>query len=229
MEYLILFIDEESDTHNDFRRYIDKYNRFNPDITLKCETLLPASTIDEMREIVFQYSPDAVVTDFQLNAKKPSVDSPNVTYTGAEFVHDFVAVRAGFPCFIITSFDGEAADASPDVNLVYVKTALSLTLLKDSGGSDELSFAQRIVKQISKYKKQIEQSEIRFQTLLDKQKNGNNLTCSEEQELVSLDTFLEASIDGRAAIPNKIKELSNINKLNDLLKSVNELLNECKK
>lgn len=224
MSFKVIFVDEELEAHHEFMRVIVQHNKSNPDLLLEGVACFPQETIEKMIEYILCELPDAIVTDFQLNDKKTNF-SYSVPYNGSDLVESFLKVKNRFPCFITTSYDQDAADDSHDVNLVYVKKhVLNKAAYKDA---TSLTFTQRVHKQIEHYKKYIQINEARFNELMDK-KNKGQLNSSEEQEFLEIDSLLENAIDGRAAIPNFLKEPSNLTKLNELLSSVEGLLNEVK-
>ena len=113
MSYKVLFIDEESIQHDNFKEHFEENW---PEA--ECECVFPARTIEGMLELLEKTHPDAVIVDYQLNDKKVDI-SYNVGYNGVELLNAIHNQLADFPCFVITSYDGEAVVDSDDVNLVY--------------------------------------------------------------------------------------------------------------
>lgn len=224
MIYKVVFIDEEEDAHDDFMKVINLHNKAKPDLYLEGLPVYPKSTLEKMVGFLLAESPDAVITDFQLNEKKNSI-SYNVLYNGSDLAENFLKVKDKFPFFITTSYEQHAANKSQDVNLVYVKDNAFNRALHRS--TDSFTFMERVYKQIEHYKKYIEVKEDRFNELF-KKKYEEQLSVLEEQELLKIDSILESAIDGRAAIPDILKSPSHLNKLSDLLYSIEELLREFK-
>jgi hypothetical protein len=216
MAYNILFIDEESSQQE---RFLDYFEKVYPEIVPKC--VFPEAYLEEMLEKVSEIHPDAVVTDFVLNEIKTDI-SYNVNYTGIELVDAIHKHREGFPCFIITSFDDTAVDATDDVNLVYIKDVLN-TKKGTSKDTSKVTFAQRIISQVDKYRSKIDNAKEELSALVEKREKGQ-AGADDESRIIKLDSFLEKSLDSYSALPPELKELSNIDRLNELIEKTDALL-----
>ena len=216
MAYNILFIDEESTQHD---RFLDYFEIVYPEIVPKC--IFPEASLKEMLEKLSEMHPDAIVTDFVLNEIRTDI-SYNVDYTGIELVDVIHKHREGFPCFIITSFDDTAVDATDDVNLVYIKDVLN-TKKDTTKDTSKVTFAQRIISQVDKYRSKIDHAKEELSTLVEKRAKGQT-GVYEEDRIIKLDSFLEGALDAYDAIPSQMKELSNLDKLNELIGKADEIL-----
>ena len=116
-KYKILFIDEEKDSFDDFLDYVEKSPRAGEIAPL---TQLPLADLDSMIEKIIETSPDAIITDFNLNEKRIDIDY-NVPYNGTELLEAFLSIRADFPFIVLTAFDDVAINQTDDVNKIYVK------------------------------------------------------------------------------------------------------------
>lgn len=215
MAYNILFIDEESSQHE---RFLDYFEIVCPEIVPKC--VFPEASLEEMLETLSDMHPDAIVTDYVLNEIKTDI-CYNVDYTGIELVDAIHKRREGFPCFIITSFDDTAVDATDDVNLVYIKDVLNTK--KDTKDTSKVTFAQRIISQVDKYRSKIDHAKEELSALVEKRVKGQT-GAYEEDRIIKLDSFLEGALDAYDAIPSQMKELSNLDKLNELIGKADEIL-----
>jgi len=215
--YKILFIDEEKTTLEDFEEFIDKS-------ALKAEiipiTMFPLSELDEMIETIVKIAPDAIISDYRLNELKTDIKY-TVKYNGVDLVEEFQSIRSHFPCFVLTAVDDEAVGSSEDVNIVYVKSILHKAEVENS----KSPFLARVISQIEHYKNKIEISKKEIAELIEIRKNGN-ADISIENRIIELDNFLEKSIDAKNVIPSEFKTLSNSNRLDGILKKVDELLNK---
>ncbi len=215
--YKILFIDEEKTTLEDFEEFIDKS-------ALKAEiipiTMFPLSQLDEMIETIVKIAPDAIISDYRLNELKTDIKY-TVKYNGVDLVEEFQSIRSHFPCFVLTAVDDEAVGSSEDVNIVYVKSILHKAEVENS----KSPFLARVISQIEHYKNKIEISKKEIAELIEIRKNGN-ADISIENRIIELDNFLEKSIDAKNVIPSEFKTLSNSNRLDGILKKVDELLNK---
>lgn len=221
----IIFIDEQESERNKFQRL------FMQELiskSIKITVLLPLQTTEEMLEEIISLHPDALVVDWNLNDIKTDGVDYDVEYSGSDLTKEFLKIRTQFPCFIATSLDEDAskAESTFDVNMIYPK----------SSGFDEsttreqvLTFKDRILLQIKKYQTSMRQNEERFEALLNKKRQGEDLTYDEETEIKKLDALLEAAIDGRGTTPSDLKETTNTKKLDSLLSKVSELLEKVNK
>ena len=212
MKYKILFIDEEKCQHDNFLDYMDK---IEDKVEVKC--LYPEENIDTMLQVFEDEHPDAVVTDYQLNEIKTDIKY-NVSYNGSELVNAYRDRRPNFPCFVITSYDNDAISTSKDVNLVYVKILLT-------GGEKDTKakFYDKIVEQISKYKKLINEAQKELTDLIQK-KQDKGLSFHEEDRLIELDSFLEKSLDSYSKLPADAKKSESLERLSEVINKVDEML-----
>lgn len=221
-QYKLVYIDEQQEDADEFKDFIEMKDS---ESLFEVKHLLPTQTLEEMLAKIFEEAPDAVISDFQLNEHIKEVGY-NVPYNGMELVTDFLEIRNGFPCFVMTSFATQAATASEDVNIVYVKGVLKV---ENKNDPKDINFLERIRIQIDHYKNRIENAEKRIEELLTLNKE-TVLDLQQEKELIDLDSFLEASIDNRTgrAVPDGLKYLSNNRQLSELLGKVDALISEIK-
>lgn len=212
MDYKILFIDEEEEEQDKFKDY---FERVSPDVNPEC--LLPEADIDDMLDKIIELQADAIVTDFRLNEIRTHVNY-NVNYNGVELIKELRNRYENFPSFVITSHDDEAVNDTDDVNVVYIKDILSPE--NDKG---KVPFAQRIIRQIDKYRSSIDAARNELNVLIDKRSNGE-AGVYEENRIIELDSFLERTFGTYDAIPEQMKKLSNIDKLNELIDKADEIL-----
>lgn len=215
MNYKVLFIDEESTQHDDFK---DHFEENWPEAV--CECLFPAKTIEEMMDLLEKKHPDAVIIDYQLNDKKEDI-SYNVGYNGVDLLNTIHNQLSDFPCFVLTSFDENAVVDSDDVNFVYVKKVLQFS----SANGERVSFAQRVKSQIDKYRIRIAKARKDLLSLIEKREKGN-ATVLDEERIIELDTFLEKTYGKDNSIPSELKHTSNLEKLNSLIDKVDCLISK---
>lgn len=214
--YKILLIDEEKDTFDDFKDYLDiSSTKDNIEVLVQ----YPLGNLEEMIELIFKINPDAIITDFRLNEMKTDIDY-NVPYDGVELVEEFLKFRQGFPCFVLTAFDDLAVSASEDVNKVYIKNILHNN--KEESKS-KAKFLDRVINQIEHYQNKIKNAEFELFDLL-KVREAGKASISDENRIIELDGFLESVIDRKSSIPPEYKNLSNDDRLSELLNKVDTLL-----
>ena len=214
-KFKMLLIDEEKDTFDNFRDYVDiSSTKVNIDVI----ELYPLSD-QEMIEMIFNINPDAIITDFRLNDMKTDIKY-NVPYDGVELVEEFLKYRQGFPCFVLTAFDDYAINASEDVNKVYVKNILHNNIEESKA---KAKFLDRVISQIEHYQTKIKNAESELINLLRLRKSGE-ASITDENRIIELDSFLESVIDRKTSIPPEFKKLSNDERLAELLLKVESLL-----
>lgn len=211
-DYKILFIDEEEEEQDKFYNYFEK---FCPDVVPEC--LLPKANIEEMLGVIFDKHADAVVTDFRLNEIRKYVKY-NVNYNGVDLIKELRKNREAFPSFVMTSHDDEAVNDTDDVNVVYIKDIL----ISDKDKA-KVTFAQRIIRQIEKYRANISAANEELNSLIDKRRRGE-AGVYDEKRIIVLDSFLERSYGSYDAVPSEMKKLSNLDKLNELIEKADEIL-----
>ena len=211
-DYKILFIDEEEEEQDKFYNYFEK---FCPDVVPEC--LLPKANIEEMLGVIFDKHADAVVTDFRLNEIRKYVKY-NVNYNGVDLIKELRKNREAFPSFVMTSHDDEAVNDTDDVNVVYIKDIL----ISDKDKA-KVTFAQRIIRQIEKYRANVSAANEELNSLIDKRRRGE-AGVYDEKRIIVLDSFLERSYGSYDAVPSEMKKLSNLDKLNELIEKADEIL-----
>jgi len=212
--HLIAYIDEDRDAIDRFRGRVYE--------SLDVIPFLPKPELDEFVDELFNSGAEAFVVDFRLNEYRDDDRDP-VNYDGIELIEKIWRIRNGFPCFVLTSYDGAAVEEMYDVNFVYPKDIL--TSDKQAG---QVSFAEKIGTQIEHYQAALEKKDERFHQLLEKSEI-EQLTEDEENELLDLDSFLERSLNNQNALQPEKKKRFAIGRIDELLKSTNELLNVLKR
>jgi hypothetical protein len=159
--YKLLFIDEEESAHDYFRYYVKQYH----DSDIVVEVMYPLPSIKEMVDAILKSDLDALITDFKLNEYRNEIVTYNVPYNGTELVKEFLLIRTGFPCFVMTTFGAEAIPASDDANIVYVKNELHRYISDKEKLS--ITFLDRVKAQINRYKKGLLIQKMKLKNLLN--------------------------------------------------------------
>ncbi|MBI2239400.1 MAG: hypothetical protein HYU59_01195 [Magnetospirillum gryphiswaldense] len=181
----IAYIDENEDARADF--FTDAYQS---GLFKEVHVLAPEARLSEMVDKLLDLHIDAVISDFQLTEAGP------VDYNGEALVEAVLAKRAGFPCFIRTSFADEALKAAEDVNRVYSKNPNAST-----GGREQL--LQRIVIQIERHRTRLAEWRIELEKLLVIDRN--DLTAAQIDRIVELDEAIEKNIALDASVSPNVK------------------------
>lgn len=222
-KYRILFIDEETDSFDDFLDYIEKSTRAGE---IEPITQLPLEDLDMMLERIFEISPDAIITDFNLNEKRVDIDY-NVPYNGTELLEAFLSKRTDFPFLVLTAFDDVAINETDDVNKIYVKHILHRSN-KEETLKARATFLDRVIASINHYQSKLKNAEVELLQLLEKKKAGET-NYDDEQRIIELDGFIEKSVDKSSSIPNEYKISSNTDRLGELLSRVDSIIDKLNK
>lgn len=222
-KYRILFIDEETDSFDDFLDYIEKSTRAGE---IEPITQLPLEDLDMMLERIFEISPDAIITDFNLNEKRVDIDY-NVPYNGTELLEAFLSKRTDFPFLVLTAFDDVAINETDDVNKIYVKHILHRSN-KEETLKARATFLDRVIASINHYQSKLKNAEVELLQLLEKKKAGET-NYDDEQRIIELDGFIEKLVDKSSSIPNEYKISSNTDRLGELLSRVDSIIDKLNK
>jgi hypothetical protein len=212
-KYKIAFIDENGDELGKVQRRLSDMFIVNQ--------YFPKENIEEFVNELLSIDVDAFLIDFQLNEYR-AIHSERVNYTGSDLLSNLLSIRKDFPCFILTSYDQEAILKTHNVNFVYSKSLLNPSM---EGGNLDLNLI--VSSQIDHYKSLLEESNKKFQELL--QIPEEDLTSAQEDELLRLDTFLEASLNFKDALLQERKSKIVLGKVENLLQVSEELLTQLRK
>jgi hypothetical protein len=182
----IAYIDENEDARADF--FTDAYQS---GLFQDVHILMPEPTLAEMVDKLLDLQIDAVISDFQLTEAGP------VDYNGEALVKAILARRAGFPCFIQTSFDDAALKAADDVNRDYSKNPKS-----SMGGREQ--FLQRIVLQIERHRARLAEWNAELEDLLAIDRKA--LTAVQVERIIKLDEAIEEYISMGNSVSRQAKQ-----------------------
>lgn len=202
----VLFM-QQSDKATDL--YDDRYSNYNLQ-------LLPISvekSCDEIIEEITNIKFDAIIIDYQLDSFAKT--SNNGIAIATQIKEKF----SEYPLFILTAYEeslfkNEVFDAYQVYN--YENYTNNLTATKE--------FHSHIIEQILKSRKQLEIWECELLSLL-KIPEGKR-TSDIVSRMIDLDSKIEKSIDGTSCLSTKAKIDLSTNKLDELLKHADKLLEE---
>jgi hypothetical protein len=203
--YTIAYLDESDIDLRTFQRTCHNYFEVLP--------FKPVADIEILIAELLASSAKAIIADYDLSEQDPSIH-----YTGADVIRSVLKQREYFPVFILTSYEDDAITAGDDVNIVYEK---------GENARDE-KFLERIKLQIEKFDHRLSQAQERLLELLQL-RSQRALTISEEEEAITLDSFIERSLNKQSQIPDELKTLSNKTQLAELLTKVDDLLKKIDK
>lgn len=210
----IAYIDELEDARADF--FTDAYQS---GLFKDIHILAPEATLTEMVDRLLNLQIDAMISDFQLTEAGP------VDYNGEALVEAILARRAGFPCFIQTSFDDAAMRAADDVNRVYSKNPKTGT-----GGREQ--FLQRISLQIERHHARLTEWGDELKKLLAIDREA--LTALQVERILELDEAIEKNMGlddqiARQAKRDLLKDESLSSRHIDLIDKTEKLIAEMRR
>lgn len=223
MIFKILFIDEEKSAHRSFKKDFLDSNRER----FSGKSIYPEAALEGMIEKIFEYDPDVVLTDFSLNDKKADLPSMyTVEYNGGDIAREVLNRRKNFPVFITTSLGDDAALDGNDVKLIYEKYGSFKENKKDDHtvpDRQHLTFADKVYYEVVLHKKFIELASEEFDLLVSRRQE-NQLGLSDETRLSELESILESYLDLRSKLPDELRIISNVEKLDSLILKAEKLI-----
>ncbi|MFC5468468.1 response regulator transcription factor [Cohnella suwonensis] len=202
--YKIAYIDDQDGQIRKVQRTVSADEIEASEIDLSTN---PEEVIQQIIESDF----DAVLIDYKLNETRADIH-----YSGADLARLLGQTLYNFPYFLLTSHSNDAEEEAEDVHRVYDRAEFYQNPQK---------LNRRIKMSIDHYRREIEKSETRLEELKAKE----SLSLLEEEELISLDDFLEKSISQGGKIPKELKKTSHIDKMNELLSAAQMILGEVKR
>lgn len=185
----------------------DKYSN------MKFEVLeIPLSVdMNDITEYITNEKIDALLIDYNLTSYE------TVPYTGVQLARYIQEKFMGFPLFILTSYEDELYEQ--EVFDVYQIFDFERYL---SEPQERIELHYKLIQQVTKYRKQLELWKKEIESLMPKK----GQSAAIDNRILELDTKLEKSIDGHAAIPDEIKKNLRSNKLDELIGKIDLLLKE---
>ena len=154
---------------------------------------------------------DALLIDYNL------ASYATVPYTGVQLARYIQERFMEFPLFILTSYEDELYEQ--EVFDVYQIFDFERYL---SEPQERVELHYKLIQQVVKYHKQLELWKKEIESLLPQK--GHSAAI--DKRILELDSKLEKSIDGHAAIPDEVKNDLKSNKLDELIDKIDLLLKE---
>lgn len=207
-KFKVIYVDEDPDARKEF-----ELNFLNKEV---CNLVIvhPKFQLNEMVDFIIEEAPEAVVSDFRLKDKEP-----RVTYDGVDLVKKLKSIKTKLPCFVLTSYEGEAINVALDVNWIHDKEEIH------EDENDRPVFSQKVLQQIY-VNKRLQDDLIEQQQELFSKLQENQLTAKEERKLVELSNEIELFIFDDKKIPNEVKSYDGLAKLDSLIQLSNQLLKD---
>lgn len=167
--------------------------------------------MNDITEYITNEKIDALLIDYNLTSYE------TVPYTGVQLARYIQEKYMGFPLFILTSYEDELYEQ--EVFDVYQIFDFERYL---SEPQERIELHYKLIQQVAKYRKQLELWKKEIENLIPKK----GQSAAIDNRILELDTKLEKSIDGHAAIPDEIKKNLRSNKLDELIGKIDLLLKE---
>lgn len=191
----------------------DLYDKQYENYTLILHPINVNKTVEEIIGEINRNGFDAIIIDYDLSS------FATTTKNGITIAKQIKEKFSEYPLFILTAYEDRLFQNEIfDAYQIYTYD----NYLNNKDTTKELH--SRIIQQILKSKKQIKLWEQELNDL--SQKSLKERTIKDVSRMIDLDDKIEHSIDGKSALPSKLKKDLYTNKLDELLKKADEILKE---
>ena len=176
---------------------------------LKPVELALAETTDDMVERVLEAGVDAVIIDYKLSSQQ------SISYSGVSLAKAINQRLWGFPIFVLTTYQDDLFDHE------LFDSYLVFDFDRYIGDDQErIEFNSKLIEQIKKYRIEIENCKSELENLLPRAGESASI----DTRILELDSQLERSIYGNAAISLPIKKDFTAEKINELISKIDSLI-----
>lgn len=170
-----------------------------------------ASEMEEIAKTILEKKIDVILIDYNLSSYA------TIPYTGVQLAKYIQEKFLDFPLFILTSYEDE----------LYEQEIFDSYQIFDferylSEEKERIELHYKLIEQVFKYQKQIEQWKNEIKNLLPEKGKSAEI----DNRILELDNKLEKSIDGISAIPIQIKNTLKSSKIDEILNKIDLLLKE---
>lgn len=168
-----------------------------------------AETTDDMVESVIETGVDAVIIDYKLSSQQ------SISYSGVSLAKALNMRLWGFPIFVLTTYQDDLFDRELfDSYLVFDFDRY----IRDD--QERIEFNSKLIEQIKKYRIEMENCKSELEGLLPRAGESASI----DARILELDSLLERSIYGNAAIALPIKKDFTAEKINELILKIDSLI-----
>lgn len=164
-------------------------------------------TTDDMVERIVEADVDAVIIDYKLSSQQ------SVSYSGVSLAKELNQRLWGFPVFVLTTyqeFDHELFDS-------YLVFDFDRYIGDDK---ERIEFNSKLIEQIKKYRIEMATCKSELESLLPRAGESASI----DARILELDSQLERSVYGNAAIALPIKKDFTAEKINELISKIDSLI-----
>lgn len=181
------------------------------DVTLNPVEITLNKNLDDMIEGIYASKLDALIIDYNLSSQQ------NISYTGIELVTAIQEKLFEFPIFVLTSYQDD----------LFLKECFDVYQVFDferyiEDQDERIELNSKIVEQIKKYRSSIVRWKDELSTLLSQIGTNHKI----DERIIELDTKIEKSIDGVSALSEKMKEDLGINRIQNLIDKIDQLIDK---
>lgn len=168
-----------------------------------------AETTDDMVERVLEAGVDAVIIDYKLSSQQ------SISYSGVSLAKALNLRLWGFPIFVLTTYQDDLFDHE------LFDSYLVFDFDRYIGDDQErIEFNSKLIEQIKKYRIEMENCKSELEGLLLRAGESASI----DARILELDSQLERSIYGNAAISLPIKKDFTAEKINELISKIDSLI-----
>lgn len=168
-----------------------------------------AETTDDMVERIIEAGVDAVIIDYKLSSQQ------SISYTGVSLAKELNLHLWGFPIFVLTTYQDDLYDHE------LFDSYLVFDFDRYIGDDKErIEFNSKLIEQIKKYRIEMANCRSELESLLPKAGGSASI----DARIIELDSQLERSVYGNAAISLPIKKDFAAEKINELISKIDSLI-----
>ena len=192
----LVYVDEQESQANEVVRSAVASGHFGEH---EVAALQPQPTLEATIESILAHHCRALIADYRLSEHMAEVE-----FNGVELVLAYQRRFHGFPCFVATSFAGEAIQESIDTNIIFPKSDFLLSGGSGESMDTELPFFHRVRRKVDEYGSYVETTVAEFNKIAEADEQGE-LTAQQVERLVELDALVEALRGRSVAVPRHLK------------------------
>ena len=166
-------------------------------------------TTDDMVERIVEADVDAVIIDYKLSSQQ------SVSYSGVSLAKELNQRLWGFPVFVLTTYQDDLFDHE------LFDSYLVFDFDRYIGDDKErIEFNSKLIEQIKKYRIEMATCKSELESLLPRAGESASI----DARILELDSLLERSVYGNAAIALPIKKDFTAEKINELISKIDSLI-----
>lgn len=168
-----------------------------------------AETPSEMVERIIEKGVDAVIIDYKLSSQKA------ISYSGVLLAKELHLRLYGFPIFVLTTYQDDLFDHE------LFDSYLVFDFDRYIGDDKErIEFNSKLIEQIKKHRAEMANWKVELESLIPRAGESASI----DERILDLDSRLEKSVYGNAAISLPVKEGFTAERINELISKIDSLI-----